>query len=193
MDNGTHSSKFLLQLAGAPASGKSKLAAAIARHRPAVIVNSDVVKSTLLDAGIEWKLAGPAAYQTLFSLADDLLGQGHSVILDSPSHYGYIPESGGRIARQHGCSYRFIELACGDLGELRRRMAERIPRRSQMPGLDQPPPDSGVNFSGAARTGTHQWHTHGPAGGHLTLDTTEPFGKYLQQALDYLSTQGGTP
>ncbi|HEX6521150.1 MAG TPA: ATP-binding protein [Streptosporangiaceae bacterium] len=189
MDSGHHSAEFLLQLAGAPASGKSQLAAAIIGHAPAVIVNSDVVKSTLLDAGIEWKLAGPAAYQTLFALADDFLGQGHSVILDSPSHYAYIPENGERIARQHGVPYRFIELICEDLDELRRRMAQRTPRRSQMPGLDQPPPDSGPNFSGATRTGTHQWHTYGPAEGHLTLDTAEPFEKYLQQALDYLGVR----
>jgi len=186
MNSDTHAATFLLQLAGAPAVGKSKLAAAITSRVPAVIVNSDVVKSTLLDNGIEWTLAGPAAYQTLFALADDFLGQGHSVILDSPSHYAYIPENGERIARQHGCPYRFIELACGDIDELRRRMAQRTPRRSQMRDLDQPPPDGSANFSGATRTGTHQWHTHGPTGGHLTLDACEPFEKYVQQALDYL-------
>jgi len=179
--------RFLLQLAGAPASGKSRLATAIITQLPAVIINSDVVKSALLDAGTEWKVAGPAAYQTLFALADDLLGQGHSVILDSPSHYAFIPENGERIARQHGCPYHFIELVCDDLDELRRRMAQRTRRRSQMPDLDTPPPDSGENFTDAARTGTHQWQTHGPAGGHATLDTTEPFEKYLQQALGYLA------
>lgn len=187
MDSGTHSAKFLLQLAGAPATGKSQLAAAITSHVPAVIINSDVVKSTLLDNGIEWKLAGPAAYQTLFALADDFLGQGHSVILDSPSHYAYIPENGERIACQHGVPYRFIELVCDDSGELRRRMAQRTPRRSQMRDLDQPPPDGSTNFTGATRVGTHKWHTYGPPGGHLTMDTCEPFEKYLQQALGYLS------
>lgn len=188
MDNSTGSRQFLLQLAGAPASGKSKLAAAIASQRLAVIINSDVVKSTLLDAGVEWKLAGPAAYQTLFALADDLLGQGHSVILDSPSHYSYIPENGERIAREHGVPYRFIELACEDIGELRRRLAERTPRRSQMRDLDTPPPDGGSTFTHAIPTGTHQWLTHGPAGGYARLDTTEPFDTYLRQALDYLAT-----
>jgi predicted kinase len=188
MDSDPHAATFLLQLAGAPATGKSKLAAAITSRMPAVIVNSDVVKSTLLDNEIEWKLAGPAAYQTLFALADDFLDQGHSVILDSPSHYAYIPENGERIARQHGCPYRFIELVCDDVDELRRRMAQRTPRRSQMRDLDQPPPDASANFTGATRTGTHQWHTYGPQGGHLILDTCEPFEKYLQQALDYLGT-----
>ena len=183
----TDAGQFLLQMAGPPASGKSQLAAAIARKLPAVIINSDIVKSTLLDASVEWKLAGPAAYQVLLALADDLLGQGHSVILDSPSHYAYIPENGDRIAQAHGCRYRFIELACDNLGELGRRMAGRTPRRSQMPGLDQPPADaSGADFTGATRTGTHQWQTLGPQGGHVTLDSTQPFEQYLSQALDYL-------
>ena len=188
MDTDPRVDAFLLQLAGAPASGKSKLAAAIASRVPAVIINSDVVKSTLLDNGIEWALAGPAAYQTLFALADEFLSQGHSVILDSPSHYAYIPENGERIAAQHGFRYRFIELACDDIEELRRRMAQRTPRRSQMPDLDTPPPDASANFSGATRTGTHQWHTYGLPGGHLVLDVCQPFGKYLQQALDYLGS-----
>jgi predicted kinase len=189
MNSDPHPAKFLLQLAGPPASGKSQLAAAISRRLAGVIVvNSDVVKSTLLDAEIEWKLAGPAAYQTLFSLADEFLGQGYSVILDSPSHYAYIPENGERIARKHGYPYRFLELVCDDLEELRRRMAQRTPRRSQMPDLDTPPLGSGASFSGATRTGTHKWQTHGPAAGHVTLDVTEPFEEYLQQALDYLRT-----
>lgn len=186
MKEATRPGQFLLQLAGPPASGKSQLAAAIAQQRPAVIICSDTVKSTLLDAGVEWKLAGPAAYQTLFALADDLLGQGQNVILDSPSHYGYIPENGERIAQEHGCRYRFIELVCDDLGELRRRLAERTPRRSQMPDLDQPPVDAGPDFTTATRTGTHQWQTHGPHGGHARLDSTQPLGQYLSQALDYL-------
>jgi predicted kinase len=189
MSSDPHPAKFLLQLAGAPASGKSQLAAAISRRLAGVIVvNSDVVKSTLLDAEIEWKLAGPAAYQTLFALADEFLGQGYSVILDSPSHYAYIPENGERIARKHGYPYRFLELVCDDLEELRRRMAQRTPRRSQMPDLDTPPLGSGASFTGATRTGAHKWQTHGPADGHVRLDATEPFEKYLQQALDYLRT-----
>jgi len=188
MDADISALPFLLQMAGPPASGKSQLAAAIARQRPAVILNSDIVKSALLDAGVAWKLAGPAAYQALFSLADDLLAHGHSVIVDSPSHYAHIPENGERIAGVHGCRYRFIELVCDDLGELRRRIAERIPRRSQMPGLDQPPADAGPDFSGATRTGTHQWQTIGPQAGHATLDSTQPFNRYLKQALDYLDS-----
>jgi predicted kinase len=176
---------FLLQMAGPPGSGKSRLAAAIAAERPAIIVNSDLVKSTLLDSGVEWKAAGPAAYQTLIALADELLGQGHSVILDSPSHYSHIPENGQRVARARGARYRFIELTCTELDELHRRLAQRTPLRSQMRTLDQMPPDSDGTTQ-AVRVGTHQWQSLGPAGGHAILDATQPFEKYLEQAIEYL-------
>lgn len=176
---------FVLQLAGPPGCGKSRLARAVAAARPAIIVNSDVVKSTLLDADVPWKLAGPAAYQTLFALAGDLLQQGNNVILDSPSHYMYIPENGDRVATEHAGRYRFIELSCPDTGELRRRLAERTPLRSQMRALDEMPPDSDGTTQ-AVRVGTHQWQTCGPQGGHLVLDVTQPFDDYLKQALAYL-------
>lgn len=177
---------FLLQLAGPPGSGKSRLAAGLAARCPAVILNSDVVKSALLDAGVPWKLAGPAAYRALADLAGDLLAQGASVILDSPSHYPYIPQAGLRVARAHGARYRFIELACADTGELSRRLAGRTPLRSQMPALDQVPPDSDGPTQ-AVRTGTHQWQSQGPDGGWLVLDVTRPFAGYLDQAAAYLS------
>lgn len=176
---------FLLQMAGPPGCGKSRLAAAIAAARNAVVLNSDLVKSTLLDAGVEWKTAGPAAYQTLATLADDLLSQGHNVILDSPSHYSHIQENGQRVALARRARYKFIELTCSDLDELHRRLAERTPLRSQMPTLDQMPPDSD-GTTAAIRVGTHQWQSLGPEGGWAVLDATIPFDAYLAQALDYL-------
>lgn len=157
----------------------------MAAARPAIVVNSDVVKSTLLDAGVPWKLAGPAAYQTLFALAGDLLMQGNNVILDSPSHYPYIPDNGERVAREHGGRYRFLELSCPDVGELRRRLAARTPLRSQMRALDEVPPDSDGSTQ-AVRMGTHHWQTCGPAGGHLVLDVMQPFDDYLKQAVAYI-------
>jgi predicted kinase len=178
---------FLLQLSGAPGSGKSRLADAIAARRSAVVVNSDVVKSTLLDADVPWSLAGPAAYQVLFALAGDLLRQGHNVVLDSPSHYDFIPANGQRVAREHGARYRFLELVCDDVDELRRRLTGRRPLRSQMLDLDRPPVDSD-GPTRAVRVGTHRWRTAGPEEGHRILDTDRPFDDYLTEALEYVDT-----
>lgn len=156
-------------MAGAPGTGKSRVAASIAALEPAIIINSDTVKSTLLSQGVAWDLAGRAAYHVLFELADDLLGQGHSVILDSPSHYAFIPANGQRVADKHGARYRFLELTCAHLEELRRRLGERSAKRSQMLDLDTPPSDANAP-SQATRIGRHQWEAAKPEVGVLVLD-----------------------
>jgi predicted kinase len=176
---------LLVQMAGAPGSGKTRLGLALAGRIGGVVVNSDVVKTSLLEADVPWSLAGPAAYRALVALADDLLGQGRSVVLDSPSHYPHIPENGLRVAAQRGAGYRFVECFCADTEELRRRLAARTPMRSQMRGVDQPPPDSGGTFT-ALRMGEHQWQTFGPPGGHLTVDTGGSFELALEQTPRYL-------
>jgi predicted kinase len=90
-----------------------------------------------LDAGVEWTLAGPAAYEILFALAADMLSQSKSVILDSPSHYPQIPSRGMAIAQAGHAAYRFIECVCGDQAELKQRFSFRSPRRSQMRGCQR--------------------------------------------------------
>src|SRR5205085_623714 len=113
------------QMAGAPGSGKSGLARAIAAATGAVVLDTDVVKSGILDSGVEWSAAGPAGYSVLFALAADLLDQGLSVIVDGPSHYAIIPERGMAISGDRGVRYRFIECVCDDDDELDRRLAGR--------------------------------------------------------------------
>jgi len=57
-------------MAGAPGTGKSALAAALGQQIGAVVLDKDVVKSALLDAGIGWETAGVAASEAMFALAD---------------------------------------------------------------------------------------------------------------------------
>jgi predicted kinase len=178
---------LLVQMAGAPGAGKTTLGRAVADRIGGVVINSDVVKTSLLDADVPWSLAGPAAYRALVALADDLLDQSRSVVLDSPSHYPQIPENGLRVAARHGAAYRFIECCCADSDELRRRLAARTPMRSQMRDLDLPPPDSGGTFT-AVRVGEHRWQTFGPPEGHLTVDTGGALEPAVEEALRYLDS-----
>jgi predicted kinase len=179
---------FLLQMAGAPGSGKSSLARALSHARGAVVLDADVIKSALLDAEVAWALAGAAGYEVLFALAADLLEQGRSVILDSPSHYPQIPARGLALAQATGVTYRFIECVCGDQAVLAQRLGQRTPRRSQMRGLDTPSLDAGGAMPAARRLGPHQWETYRPPDGYLVLDTTGPLENYLGEALLYLTT-----
>ena len=162
--------QFLLQMAGMPGSGKSALARLIGRSTKAVVLDKDVLKTAALEAGADEKLTGGIAYDTFFALASHLLGQGWSVVLDSPSFWETIPKRGGEIARSRHVPYFFIECYCDDGEELARRLRERTRMVSQ-PGeevLKESP------------------ETITPPDAHLRVDTTQPIDHTLSIALDYL-------
>jgi predicted kinase len=129
-----------------------------------------VLKTAALEAGAKEELAAGVAYDVFFALADNLLGQGWTVVLDSPSFWETIPKRGIEIAQQRHVPYFFIECVCDDNDELARRLRER-PRLASQPGeeiLETPsttikPPDA-----------------------HLRVDTTNDIQRCLSLALDYL-------
>ncbi len=172
------SQQFLLQMAGMPGSGKSALARLIGHSTKAVVIDKDVLKTAALEANAEEELAGGVAYDVFFALANHLLGQGWSVVLDSPSFWETIPKRGGEIAANRHIPYFFIECVCDDKDELARRLRERT-RLTSQPG-EEILEDS--------------WNTITPAEAHLRVDTTQELERCLSIALDYLgrSTQATT-
>ena len=162
--------QFLLQMAGEPGSGKSALARVIGRRTGAVVLDKDVLKTAALHAGAEEALAGGIAYEGFFDLADHLLGQGLTVVLDSPSLYETIPAKGQAIADKRGVRYHFVECVCDDQAELERRLAGR-------PRLDSQPyaPESGDRTTVA------------PQGAYLRIDTLQPIERCLELVLEYVA------
>ncbi len=181
--------RFLLQTAGPPGVGKTSLARGVCAATGAVRLDVDVVKSALLAARVPWDAAGRAAYDVLFALADDLLGAGRAVVLDSPCHHRPIVDRGVEAARRHDVAYAFVELRTDDLDLLRSRLRGREPLLSRMPDVDTWPAGGS---SRAVRTGAHAWHTHRPVGVPvLTLPVeagTAPEA-LVQQTLEYLDTR----
>ena len=161
---------FLLQMAGMPGSGKSSLARVIGKRTSAVVLDKDVLKTAVLAVEANDQRAGMTAYETFFALAGHLLGQGWSVVLDSPSFWESIPTKGTAIAAERHVPYYFIECICPDRDELARRLRER-PRLASNPGEEALDIDN-VTFT--------------PAGGHLRIDTTQPIERCLELALEYL-------
>jgi predicted kinase len=157
-------------MAGAPGSGKSALARLIGRTTGTVVLDKDVLKTAALEAGAEESLAGPLAYQAFFALADHLLGQDMSVVLDSPSFWDTIPARGEAIAAARMVPYYFIECFCTDRDELARRLRDR-PRLRSNPG------EEAVDMEAT---------TVAPAGAYLRIDTLQPIERCLELALDYL-------
>jgi predicted kinase len=177
----------LIQFAGRPGSGKTRLSRDLARHLGASVLDLDVVKSALLDAGTAWDDAGRTAYQVMFALAEDMLRVGRPVIVDSPSRWEIIPERGQRIAAGVGVPYLMIECRCADAAELTRRLSSRPRHRSQMRGLDEPAAEATANWVAEAQG--HAVHTTiGPADGWLVVDTMQTPEACLAEVLASLPT-----
>ena len=69
--------QVFIQMSGAPGSGKTTIANAISERIKAVIIDHDVTKSALLNAGVPVATSGRASYSVLIALGEDLLRQGH--------------------------------------------------------------------------------------------------------------------
>lgn len=180
---------LLLQMAGSPGSGKSALALCLGKTLGAVVLDKDAIKSALLEAEVGWETAGSGSHEVFFAIADSVLAQGLSVVLDSPSHYPEIPERGLALASARGAQYRFIECVCDDLAEIRRRLAGRPRRRSQWRDLDSQAPEGNTR---AEKIGPHRWRTYGPPDGWLVVDTGQPLEASLATAQKYLVGSSGS-
>jgi hypothetical protein len=181
--------RFLLQVAGPMGSGKSALARLIGQRRGAVVLDLDVVKSAALDAGVDWDLAGRTAYRTLHALAGSLLGQGLSVVLDSPCRFAFIVEGGRTAADANGAIYCYLECSLDDTDERMRRLRGRTRIRSQGVDWNTPPPDA-PRQTYADPAGT-LWRSHHPDTPWRPIDTSLPLGDCLAEALTYLDERLG--
>ena len=162
----------LVLLAGSTGTGKSTLAANLGRELGWPVIDKDTFKSTLLAGGVAEVLAAPLAYDLMFAHARDLLGQGLSVILDSPASY---PES-VRNARQAAsdASARLRVVLCTADQTLREtRLRARTPRISQSSVPDELPMDEARRYA------------HLP-GDTLKVDTGMPADEVLATVRDYV-------
>jgi predicted kinase len=126
----------LLLMAGLPGSGKSTLANAVGLRLAWPVIDKDTIKSGLLEIGASEAVAAKASYTLLHDLARDIvMGQGLSVILDTPSSYNEVVKTCTRIAAE--AEGVFCIVLCEASDETRsRRLAARKRRRSHVAGID---------------------------------------------------------
>lgn len=171
---------FFIQMSGFPGSGKSALSREIAKQFGAVIIDHDIVKSSLMksieDAPIDPKLAGKIAYNIDWSLVDFHLSQGFNVILDSPCLYEELVEKGIALAEKYNATYKYVECYLDDMDEINRRLKTRDRMVSQIAEIHSP----------EAFTYTID-NSKKPAGHEiLTVNTGQPLEAYLPEVSDYL-------
>lgn len=127
-------------MSGAPGSGKSTLAR---RLRPAiagVIIDHDVLRSSLLESAIvPFDQAAKQAYLLQWALARDVIKQGLSVIIDSTCNYDQILNEDSSLAAQHGYEYWYVECQVQEIDLLDQRLRARDPMASQRTTVDSPP------------------------------------------------------
>lgn len=167
-------------MAGWMGTGKSTVAHATAIATGAIVLDHDTTKTAILDAGVPHPPAGAASYDVLHALTADLLTQGHSVIIDSPSLYPSIPEIGARLAAQSDARYLFVECRCpDDLAD------ERIESRTNRP--------SQVATAAEARSIRNDPNRKpSRPEGAIVMETTLPKAESVEILLNRLSSEATT-
>ncbi|TVY21436.1 hypothetical protein LARI1_G000663 [Lachnellula arida] len=131
----------VLLYCGGPGSGKSTIANLLAQSIDGVVINHDLIKSFFLENGMLFDQAATLAYGLDWRLAEDLIKQGRSVILDSVCNYNETLDRGTALAQQYGYDYKYVECRVDDIGLLDQRLQSRVSLRSQRTGVNRPPLD----------------------------------------------------
>jgi predicted kinase len=118
---------MLIVLSGLPATGKTALAAAVARELGAVLLSVDPVDSALTTAGVhETGTPGLAAYAVVGAMAEQNLENGASVVVDAVNGVGEAKTFWIELARRRGARLLAIETILSDHDVHRERLAGRV-------------------------------------------------------------------
>ncbi|KAF3141004.1 hypothetical protein TWF703_002511 [Orbilia oligospora] len=131
--------KIFIQMSGAPGSGKSTMARMLGESIGAVVIDHDIIRSSLLEANVPFDQAAKQAYQLQWALAQDIMKQGHSTIVDSTCNFEEVLERGSALAQQYGFVYWYVECKVQDIDLLDQRLCNRNALTSQRTGVDRPP------------------------------------------------------
>ncbi|KAI1757053.1 P-loop containing nucleoside triphosphate hydrolase protein [Xylaria castorea] len=185
---------FLIQMSGPPGSGKSTLARLLARSIDGVVINHDLIKAFFLESSFSFQDSSRLTYQLDWALAEDMIQQGRSVVIDSVCNYEEVVDRGTALSEKYGYAYRYVECRVEDLDLLDRRLHDRIPLRSQRTGVNEPPPGAPGNGTGASVDGAalfRKWmNPRRPenAAALITVDSTRRPEECLEAIMERLGS-----
>ena len=123
---------FLLQMAGFPGSGKSTIAEEIRKSTNSIVIDRDVIKSSLLKAGIKDPLLTDTSYIVVFDLVEYYLSKGSNVIIDTSCYLKETLEKGLALAKKYNVKYKYIECKLDSYEDIERRIKARKHLASQL-------------------------------------------------------------
>jgi predicted kinase len=169
-------------MSGAPGSGKSTVANLLARSINGVVINHDLIKSFFLEHDISFDKSGKLTYDFDWVLAEDMIKQGRSVIIDSVCNYDEVLDRGTALSRQYGYDYKYIECRVRDINLLDQRLRERVPLRAQRTSVNDPPPDASGAIHDESALFKKWMNPRRPDDNAIIVDSTGS----PQESLDYI-------
>jgi len=125
----------LIVLGGLPGTGKSTIAAPLARRLSAAYLRIDTIEQSLVNSGELGAAPQAVGYITGYALAADQLRVGVSTVIECVNPLTITRDAWYRVAIEHDCWIAETELICSNLNDHRRRVESRS---SDIPGLVLP-------------------------------------------------------
>ena len=116
---------MLIILGGLPGTGKTAIAWELARQLSAVYLRIDSIEQAIRDSRVVSKPLNDAGYRIGYSVAEDNLRLGHTVVADSVNPLKVTRDAWTGIASRVRVSAVEIEVMCSDPTEHRRRVETR--------------------------------------------------------------------
>ena len=173
---------MLIVTAGLPGAGKSTIAEVVGNRIGAPVVSVDPIESAILSAGIDAdEPTGLAAYLVAETIAESVLAGGGSVIVDAVNAVEPAREQWVKLAARQQVTIKFLEVVCSDPELHRTRLASRGRRLAHIAEPTWHAVEQSLDEWEA-------WTGRTGAVPRITLDSVQPLGVNVEQALAFLES-----